>query len=753
MESIYKFKAVPVREVWGGDTFRIYATNVSSEYPNIKTNSYGNVTIMGDIPNLTLHKEYEVTATETTSKYGIGYLVINIRQNIPKTKEGTFNFLKEILTETQAQTICDTYPDILDIVRKGEESKVDLSKLKGIGEKTFSRIIVKIKENFVLSDLAEKFQGMLSLTILKKIYGMYTSTDKVVEALEQNAYKALTQIGGIGFKTADTLLLGIEKKSKENIKKGLEPIIKFSTDNLKISSQRCVACAEFILGQNENDGHTKMDVNELRSQLITTVGKDCAMYFDDVLLDSDIYYNRETCEIALDRTYTTERKIAETMKRYCAVKNEWNIDVSKYRDVSKDMSLTDEQMLMLDNVCKYNVNLFIGGGGCGKTAATKALITLLEDNDKSYTLLTPTGKSSKVLHEYTDRPASTIHRGLGYNPSLGWIYNRDNKLQTDIVIVDEFSMVDIWLFKHLLDAIDISQTKLLIIGDNAQLCSVGCGNLLHDFINSKVIPTVILTKIFRYNEGGLMKVATDVRFEKPYLNNDMHGKINSFGTNKDYVFIDMPSDSVQNNTVALYKKLLQNGCSPEEIQVLTAKNVGTCGSIELNALIQPIVNPNYGSKDNIKIGDSVYFKGDIIMQKVNNYKAEIYSDSYDEPQQTFIANGESGKIVNIKGDSIIIDFDGTLIRYTKGNMQNVQLAYAISVHKSQGSAFDTIILCTPRSHSFILNSNLLYVGLTRMKKRCYHLGDVDTVNRAVKKKINLSRNTFMIDLLVHDAQA
>lgn len=363
-------------------------------------------------------------------------------------------------------------------------------------------------------------------------------------------------------------------------------------------------------------------------------------------------------------------------------------------------------------------------------------------------------KAAKVLSEYTKENASTIHRGLGYIPINNWTFNKDNTLLCDVVVVDEFSMVDIHLFKRLIDAIDLHKTKLLLIGDNAQLTSVGCGNLLHDFMETKLIPTSTLSKVFRYNEGGLAKVATDVRFCKTYLDNSMKSKMNVFGNNKDYTFVDLPSDTIAKNAVALYKKLLQNGNSIENIQVLTSKNIGDCGSVMLNNMIQRIANPNYGSENNMKIGDTTYYVGDLILQKINNYKAEVVYDidndlfCSDESQTVLIANGETGIIKEINNTYVVIDFDGVKARYYKNDMNMVGLGYAITIHKSQGSSIDNVILCTPQSHIFMLNSNLLYTGLTRMRKKLYHLGEIKTVNMAIKKKANLSRKTFTQELMI-----
>ena len=400
-----------------------------------------------------------------------------------------------------------------------------------------------------------------------------------------------------------------------------ENIIDFGFD-VKTSPDRCLSCMLYLLEENENEGHTKMNLADLRQQCLKTVPA-CAEHFVDVIKNNDIYYNKENMEVSLRATYENEKYIADTIiANLHNDNNVWDFEVQKYRAVGS-FTLSDEQMQILDVVCKNNIAILNGFAGAGKTASTQGIINMLKDNGKSFRLMSPTGRAAKVLHENTNEPASTIHRGLGYIPPNTWSYNKWNKLHTDIVIVDEFSMVDIWLFKNLLDAIDFNHTKLLLIGDNAQLPSVSCGNLLHDFMEANIIPTVTLNKIFRYSSGDLMKVATDTRCCKSYLDNNMKNKASTFGDNQDYMFIDLASELIPKNVVALYKKLLDNGSSIEDIQVLTAKNVGECGSVELNNMIQRVANPNYGSEVNMKIGDTTYYQGDLILQCVNNYKAEL----------------------------------------------------------------------------------------------------------------------------------
>lgn len=756
----YKFNGKILRCVYQTEDYSVYSVSIDQDkYPELKLSRYGTVTILGELPILTEKVEYEIVAYEQESKYGIGYKVFNIKRDIPTTQEDMYIFLSEILTDKQVSEIWREYPDIVQRVKENRLEDIDLDKLKGIKEYTFHVIVEKITENFCLADLVIEFRGYLNLSMIKKIYKKYTSIDVLKEKLQQDPYKCLCGLAGVGFKTADSILLDMEKVSKENIKKGKPPIIPFDSD-LRSSPERCLACVLYLLEENEKNGHTKMSLIELRKECLSLVPK-CADYFPMVIKSDSIYYNKETLDVALKKTYDMEYRIAKILLHNLCKKNDdiWSYDIEKYRNVN-GFDLSDEQIQLLDNICKYRISILNGWAGVGKSFSTQAAIYMFKDNKKSFQLFSPTGKAAKVLSNYTKEEVTTIHRGLGYNPSLEypWTINKNNKLKCDVVIVDEFSMVDIFLFEKLLDAIDFKTTRLVLIGDNAQLCSVGCGNLLHDFMETKVIPTVTLTKVFRYGEGGLMKVATDVRCCKTYLTNTMKNKMIKFGANQDYVFVDLSSEAIPQNVVGLYKKLLSKGYGVEDIQVLTAKNIGDCGTVALNNRIQKVANPNYGSKVFLRSGDTVFFEGDFIIQKVNNYKAELdvksmdhwecefYSNQEDKPT-TFIANGETGIVKEIYQSYMIIDFDGIMVKYYPSDLNMIGLGYSITIHKSQGSSIKAVILVSPQNHIFMLNSNLLYVGLTRMKEVCYHLGTLQSVNQAVGKKANLTRNTWMQHLL------
>lgn len=734
-----KFNCTIERCTYNSPDYKVYSAYVDKkQYPEIKHNEkYGNVTIFGNLHHLCETQSYEVTAVEELNKYGYGYKVVNIRMDQPKSEEDVYVFLQEILTFKQASELWKNYPDIIDRVVSGNTDDIDLNKLKGIKEATFIKIKDKIIQNYALYDLVVEFGGILTISMLKKIYDEYLSIEMLKRKLREDPYKCLTRISGVGFIKADAILLELERTNK----------IKFPFD-LKSSQQRCAACIEYFLIENQNNGNTKMDLRDLRKQVVKLVPT-CSQHYVECLKNDYFYYNKETYDIALRKTYDTENYIAERIADANTYKRVWNIDYTKYRNAG-DCSLSDEQVSALKCICENNIMILNGNAGSGKSMTSSAIIKMLDDNHKTFRLFAPTGRAAKVLSDYTQCPASTIHRGLGYRPPSDWGYNKECKLDCDVLIIDEFSMTDIFLFAHVIDALDFKKTKLIIIGDSAQLPSVGPGNLLHDFMNSNIIPTISLSKIFRYADGGLMKVATDVRNMKPYLNG-IKEKCTVFGNAKDYSFIQSANERIVNDTVSLYRKLIKNH-KPEDILVLSAYNKGEYGTIVLNKHLQKLANPNISkSSISMQIGETTFYKDDIIIQTVNNYKAIVYIDNQftygDDAETTFIPNGMIGKIKLISLQFAVIDYDGIEVIYKKSDMQSVMLGYAISIHKSQGGSADTVVLLTPSSHSYMLNSNLIYVGLTRMKKNLYHLGDSNAINRSVKKKENLARNTFMCHFL------
>lgn len=739
-----KFVGKVIRQTYFSENYKMYALDVNDEkYPNLKHTIYGNVCIGGNLHSLTPGSEYYIEAEEKSSSKGYKYEVLNIRKTDLRNEEDVYAFLQEILTFNQASELYKHYPQIIDLVVNGRSNEVDLNKLHGIKEYTFNKIKDKIIENYALFDLISEFKGVLTISMLKKLYEKYPSIEKIRSELRIHPYKTLVGLSRVGFKTADKLLLEMEK----------EGIIKFAFD-LKTSKERCMACVMYFLEDNEtSNGNTKMKIVDLRKHVLTLTPA-CADHFVECLNEGkekgNIYYDKDIMDVALMNTYMTELLIAGIVTD--AVKNKnhiWNIDWKSYKDKGEYV-LSDEQLLALGLACNKQITILCGFAGSGKTATTNTLIKMLIDNNKTFELCASTGRAAKVLSSYTGMPAATIHRAYGYIPPDEWGYNNENKIETDIVIVDEASMCDIFLFYRLLDGIDFNKTKLFIIGDPAQLCSVSAGNLLNDLIDSKKVPTATLTKIFRYNEGGLMQVATDTRNCKQFLKEAPNEKYVFFGENKDFGFLQCENDKIIKNLCALYKGLLDKGISPSDIMVLSAQNKGNYGTVAINNELQKIANKNCDpkSKKFFKIGDVTYYENDIIIQTKNNYHAIINENYFGEdPKETMVANGETMTIKEITPFYIILDLDGIEIRYTRNDMIDTALAYSISTHKSQGGSAKIIIFIVPPAHTFMLNSNLLYVGFTRTKERCFTIGDLTTINRAIKKKENIQRQTFLKDLL------
>ena len=744
LDKIVDFKCTPERLVFNSDEYKIYGCSVNSfEYPQIQIGKYGTATIKGNVQELNLGVEYTVKAKEISDKYGVGYEVINIKREKPTTLAATRNFLYEILTPNQTDTLLEAYPDIVDRIMNNRLDDVDLNKTKGIKDYTFNVIKQKVIENFKLADLVEEFRGLFSLSIIKKLYDKYPSVEKIKEVIRTEPYECLCRLSGIGFKTADGMLLTLEKESKQCKENGKNPILFFGFD-LKPSYQRAKACVDYILNENETNGNTYVKVGELKKQFEILVPEAIANLPLILKGDNDVIFDRESLSVCRKETYETEKYIAEKIKEGLSINTKWDCDCSKFRSLD-GFDLTLDQCKTSEYMCIYNIVMLVGYGGAGKSSSTQAFVNLLKHYNKSFLLLAPTGRAAKVLAGFTGENAMTIHRGLGYMPPNDWNFNSEHPLPYDVVIVDEFSMVDIFLFKHLLEAIDFNRTKLLIIGDDAQIPSVGAGNVLYDLLCYKKIPTITLDKVFRYGKGGLSTVATDARTQTEYLDKNKKG-MQVFGEDQSYIFMPLQQDEIVDYTVKLYKTLLTKGYNVEDIAVLSCYNVGDYGVIELNKRLQEAVNPNPDAK--IVFGDSEFRLNDIVMNYANDYKAVLYNEEFlDDKNTTFIANGESGMVDKIGHNSMVSNYDGTLIYYDKGKLKNIRLAYAITTHKSQGGQFKVVILITPRSHTFMLNSNLLYVGISRAKEKCYHLGEIKTVNNALKKKENFDRKTLLLGFL------
>lgn len=728
--------------------YKVYSFYPDKECQHLVTlSNYGNITINGQMPELIEAKEYVIQCSlDKKSKFPNSYVLKNISWDREETvgREETVRFLTSInISDTIVENILNVCPNIIDLITNDRVDEIDVKSIKGLGTKRLGTIIQKVNENYKFFDIMSEYSDMgLTMKMVKSLYDQYTNIEMIRKAMDKNPYECLCRIARVGFKTADACIVN-------------------RNETFKKSPYRMRECIKYLLTQNQEKGNTWISVGELHRQAMETT-PDCIMFFASELKDNDeIYLNAETKRVAFTKTFVCEFEIAYRLQQLANQQKHYRFDVSKYTKSREGFDLSPKQQEILPYLKNNSVCVLMGYAGTGKSTSSKAVVDMILDNGKRVLLLAPTGRASKVLANMTGQDASTIHRGLKLHSEHE--LNEKNPISEEFVICDEASMADIWLMRSLLRAIDPQFTTLLFVCDPAQLTSVGCGNVIFDIIQSKAIPTVFLDEVFRYGEGGLSYIATEVRNGNKFLDPIDAEPITNFGVNKDYSFLKCQKEETLDTVMKLYSRLLANGMDRNEIILLSAYNKGDLGTYNLNNLIQAYVNP--AIEEDIftrKIGDTIiaFREGDRVIQTKNNYNALIYIEDrsqikFDKKGRinrptTKVFNGDDGIIKKITEDLMVVEFSGELIEYEKKDLDNLLLGYAISVHKSQGSTFDNAIVVTPISHKFFTKRNLLYVAVTRARKRVFHIGDIGTLNYALKQSENVLRNTFLCDLLKSD---
>ena len=437
--------------------------------------------------------------------------------------------------------------------------------------------------------------------------------------------------------------------------------------------------------------------------------------------------------------------------------------MTQFKTDSRKVFETEELETFLDEYCTehgveleenqrqffhdWNENailLLIGGGGMGKSWLQRILLDLIKKKNYRTALLAPTGKASKVMTNYTGRQAMTIHRKTG-------VYGQDEEsskeITEDVVIVDEASMCDVFILAKFFKAVTNSNARILFVGDDFQLPSVGVGNFLYDAIHSTHVKISRLKKVFRQAEGGILNVVTDIREGKQFLNDTDEGRI-VFG--KDCVFWLTDSDYIRDGVIANYKKVINSGrWTQDDVVILSPTNKGKLGTVELNKQIQKIANPASASKKEKAVGSkndpTIFRVGDLVMNVVNTYDIETVGGGVAD-----IFNGDTGKIIDIDDQkkAFIVEIDGIQVYMKFGTiLTNLVHAWVTTIHKSQGSQYKVVILIADKSSTYQLNANLLYTGGSRAKEYLLALTQASTINKAMKKFANMERRSFMQELL------
>lgn len=711
-------KLTPMRMIFNNPetNFSIISCNTKDE--TIETNpKYGTISLKGTgIADLKMGQSIDcIIEPCMDDKYKYSYKFIGFAGFV--AKDGKFNLtekaelqtLRSLMTNGQAESCHAAYPHFVSMVLNGEADKLDHKKIRGVGKVLLPRYIDKIKTiNKRVEFMGETYAwGIEHDEDINKIAATYKNVYGFSKDINTNPYAVMINLLEWSFDRADRAIIN-------------------KTAIWLNSYERCEAATIYALKHNELDGNTRMQAKML-FDMVKRKAPQCVYHLLDVVTKSaQVHYNAPSQNTALQATYSAEQHIADVIKKKIANPHYYPMDWQKFTSVD-GLELTDEQAQILEMACKQDVMMLTGSAGTGKSQTTKAIIEMLEANDYTYTLLSPTGIASKRLREATGREASTIHMFLTCDGNLG-----------DYVLIDEMGMVSVHLLSMLFDKVT-DNTKIIFIADPSQLASIACGNIVEDMLDSGIVPVCNLTKVFRYNTSGIITIATDVR-------NGVNDHLTDTFT--DYKFIETDTLVIK-QIEQEYARLLADGYSKDDVLILSPFNKGAVGSLAINAAIQAKFNPNELSNVGHTVNDtSIYFKvGDKVINKKNEYAMPLIDDD-----TAFVANGDIGTVMEIVPDEkepyMIVRYDCGDCIVDKAHIKNTLLAYAISIHSCQGSQEKAVIVVIDRSHVRMLSRNLCYTAVSRAQERLILIGDEAAIQEGLKVQEEKERDTELKEMLI-----
>lgn len=629
-----------------------------------------------------------------------------------------------------------------DTFRIIEEEPERLAEVKGISQRKAMEIADQVNEKRDLRQAMIFLQQYgISTTLAVKIYNTYGQ--EVYSILKENPYRMADDVDGVGFRTADEIAsrVGIRTDSDFRIRSGIQ----------------------YALLQASNEGNTYLPMPELTqraSALLEIEPEYIEKHYMNLAMDRKIIMRQveDVTQIYASAFFYMEANTATMLKQLDATFDVPDIEIeSRLRQIEKQtkMDLDEHQVEAVKEAVRNGVLVITGGPGTGKTTTINTIIRYFESEGMDIFLAAPTGRAAKRMSETTGFEARTIHRMLelngGVEGNAGFERNEQNPLETDVIIIDEMSMVDISLMYSLLKAV-IAGTRLILVGDVNQLPSVGPGNVLKDIIDSKLFHTVMLTKIFRQaSTSDIIVNAHKINRGEPV---ELDNKSMDFFFLKRY-----DADKIINVTLQLILQKLPKfvGASMMDIQVLTPMRKGLLGVERLNTVLQMYLNPPDKSKKEKEHGTTLFREGDKVMQIKNNYQLEWeirskYGLCIDKGTGVF--NGDTGIIeeINDFAETITVCFDeGRMVEYPYKLLEELELAYAVTIHKSQGSEYPAVVIPLLSGPRMLMNRNLLYTAVTRAKKCVTIVGNDTTFEQMIANNSQLRRYSGLRDRLIEDA--
>lgn len=646
-------------------------------------------------------------------RYGSQFVAQTWEEVMPATLYGIEKYLGSGLVKgigpKFAQLIVSRFG--LDTIEIIETDIKRLYEVPGIGQKRVEKIAESWEKQKDIKNVMLFLQGYgVSTAYAAKIYRQYGKES--IDTVKTNPYKLADDIWGIGFKTADTIAskMGYEKNDLRRLKSGVTYTLSHMAEegNVYAEEEQLVKSAIELLDADE------APVRQAISEMLQS---------EDLIADAEAIY--------MPPFYYAEVGTANRLNKLmdCVEGSLFNIIpdisvISKQTGVEYD----EVQAEAIREAASSKVMVLTGGPGTGKTTTTQGIIAALKAMGLRILLAAPTGRAAKRMSEATGMEAKTIHRLLEYNPKDGYKRNDDNPLEGDALIVDECSMIDLLLMNNLMKAIPAGM-RLVLVGDIDQLPSVGAGNVLRDIIDSKRIPVIRLTRIFRQAQESRIVMSAHA-INKGVFPDTSNGK------NTDFFFIQQedPEQAVD-TIVKLVKERLPNAYKrpTSDIQVLTPMQRGVVGAANLNMALQTVLNPGQVSLN--RSGYS-FRQGDRVMQLRNNYDKEVF-------------NGDLGYIerVDMEDRTLFVCFDGRTVEYDVSELDELTLAYATTIHKSQGSEYPIVVMPVLMTHYVMLQRNLIYTGITRAKKICVLVGTKKALSFAIRNLSVLKRNTKLKERL------
>lgn len=726
-----------------GDVEKIIFRNEDNGYTVVDLRSSGDyVTAVGVFPEIYEGMRLELTGDyKYHTRHGLQFLAESVKVVEPDGAAAIEKFLKSGIFkgvgEVTARNIVERFGErTLDVMKTSPEK---LAEVKGISTKKAAEICATLREHGEMQDTLVYLQRFdVSLNLALKIYKTYGA--RTEEVIKTNPYQLISDVERVGFQTADKIAqeVGITKDSDFRIRAGIIYTLKEASNK---------------------GGHTALPDDILKKELLSLLG------FDETYLEKvgcnieDLIFLAEIKDYVVDnarfymlyKSYLTEKTIARRLALLEAAHGGIEVDFSEQIDKFEEMSgikLHEKQREAVSNSLNSGVHVITGGPGTGKTTIIKCILHILKFLKLSYQLCAPTGRAAKRMGEATGEEAKTIHRllDLDFKDGKGYFtYNENTKIPVDVVIVDEVSMVDEYVFSSLVKALQDGAT-LILVGDKDQLASVGAGNVLADVIASGLFKITYLDKIYRQSDGSMI-------IENAHLIN--HGKMPVLDNRaKDFFFVDKSDPTeVKEEVEALVTTRLPKylKCEQTDVQVLCPMKKGVAGVISLNAAIRDSLNPKKDSADDIKCGEYTFREGDKIMQTVNNYEQEWFEEVDGRIKRgAGVFNGDTGFIESIDRQNMKFNVrfdDNKVSEYSLSDIDQIIPAYAVSVHKSQGSEFKAVVVALSQGNYFIMTRNLLYTAVTRAKDLCVIVGAEDVVKRMVRNNYTAKRYTLLTRFL------